>query len=173
MNSWQTEWDLTIPKKEAIKLLHDLIQSPKETHQTHRKFKGKITGGTFDVTIKRSILWGIPMRKEIEGRGVVTDSNCGSHISAYFKVCAPYSYVNLDIKKLGVIISVFVSSLLGLFITTNYPEKLGFLNNLLVPLFFVTYFILITGALKYLFIKQKFKKISMLFEKTFSRYIKK
>ncbi len=172
MNSWQTEWDLTISKEDAIKLLHDLIQSPKTRQPNHKKFKGKIAGGNFEVTIKRSILWGMPMRKEIEGRGTVTDCNCGSHISACFKVCAPYRYVNLDSKKLWVTISVFVFSLLGIIVTANYPGKFDFLNNILVPSFFATYFILVIGVLKYLFISQKLKEIRMLFEKTFSRYKK-
>lgn len=172
MNSWQIEWDLSVPKQEAINLLHDIIQFPEGRQPSHKKFKskGKISGSNFEFTIKRSLIWGTAFRKEIEGKGSVTALNSGSRISANFEVCSPYKYVNLNSKNLGIIIPIFILSWVGLIFTMIYPEKLDFLNYILVPSFFITCFILLIGFQRYLTINDKFKEVRNSFEKTFSKY---
>jgi hypothetical protein len=169
MNSWKIEWDLVIPKETATNLLRELISST--DGKANHKFKGIVSGNNFELTIKRSLLWGTAFRREVEGKGLVSDSNGGSHISAYFEICSPYKYVNLNGKNLSFIVPLFVLSWVGLIFSNAYADKLVVLNYIFVPAFFVTCFLLVIGFWKYLIIIDKFEAIKTLFQETFIKYL--
>jgi len=171
MNTFNIEWDLKISKNEVINLLHEIIHSPERPPSKSKKFKGKIVGNRFEVIIKRSLIWGSAFRKEIEGKGSVLESKIGSRISASFEVCAPYRYVNLNGRKLSVIVPIFALSWAGLVFTNIWFESLSFLNYLLVPAFMITCIILIIGFQRYLTVDEKFKEVIRSFESTFNKYL--
>lgn len=173
MNTWKIEWDLLVPKNETINLLHDIIQSYDKPHTKRKKFKGKIYGDNFEVIIKRSLIWGTSLRKEIEGKGSVLENNGGSRITASIEVCSPYRYVNLNAKNLSYIVPLFVMSWVGLIVTEVWVENLSFLNYFLVPLFFITCTILLIGFQRYLSIDETFKDVIKAFENLLSKHRKR
>jgi hypothetical protein len=167
------EWDLSISKDEAINLLHEIIQTPEKPPTKRKKLKGQILGNNFEITIKRSIIWGTAFRKEIEGKGSVVENGDGSRIKASIEVCSPYRYVNLNAKKLGYIVPLFVMSWVGLIIIEVWARNLAALNYMLVPLFFVTCAVLLIGFQRYLSIDDKFKDVIKIFETKLSHHRKK
>ena len=172
MNSWQIKWDLNISREDTMKLLHKIIQSPGEKQSGIKKYNGNITGDCFDLTIKRSLALGTAFRDEVKGRGLVSDQNDGSCISAQFDICSPYKYVNLDGKKLSIIILSLILSWVGLILTSVFPERFGSLDYLLIPIFVFSCFTLLIGFFKYYLIIDKFKELKKSFKNTFHKYIK-
>lgn len=170
MNHRKIEWDLVIQKNEVIDLLHQAILSPERPPSKQKKIKGQIIGDKFELAINRSLIWGSAFRKEIEVNGSLFESKEGSRITASFKVCTPYRYVNLNSRKLSIIVPSLVLSWLGLAFVHFWIKGLSFLDYLLIPAFIVTCTILILGFKRYLTIDDKFKEIIGLFEKTFEKH---
>ncbi len=170
MNTWNKEWNLSISKDEVINLLQKLVQPKELTRAKPLNLAGKMLGNKFEVSVKRSLVWGTAFRKEIEGKGSVVDSNEGSRISVSFEVCAPYKYVNLNGKNLSIIIPILVLSWVGLIFSHIYAKILSFLDYLLIPSFFFTCAIMVLGFIRYVSIDEKFKEIIKLFEETFNKH---
>jgi len=171
MNSWQINWTLSISKQEAINILHSIIQSHGAEKSRSHKYKGNISKDSFELEVKRPLAWGTAIRKEIKGKGTVADQGDGSRLSAEFEICAPFKYVDLNTKKLSIILPVFILTWIGLFMIMLYPEKFEFLFYIIFPAFFITCFILITGFFKYISINDKFEKLRKTFQGTFYDYI--
>ena len=175
MNYWHIEWDLSIPEQKAINLLYDIIQFPEGRKPSHNKFKaeGKISGGNFEFSIKHSLIWGAGFREEIKGKGSVTSVNSGSHLSTTIEICSPCKYVSLTSKNLRIIIPVFILSWVGMILTNIFREQMDYIIHLLwilMPSFFISCSILVTGFLRYGTVDYKFKDTKKLLEGTFGKY---
>ncbi len=170
MNSWSINWDLSIPPNQAIELLRNIILTPEEGFLASKKYKGNISEDCFELIIKRSIVWGAAIRKEIYGVGKISEKNFGSNISAQFEICSPYKYVNLNSKKLSFLIPIFILSWIGLILVNTFFKNLDYLTYFLIPTFCIPCLILIVGFFKYYFIVDKFDDLKKSFNKLFFNY---
>lgn len=171
-NLREIDWELTLNTNQAMTLVASIIDNGPHRFDCDKKYRGELTENTFSLLIKRSILWGTAFRKEIEGEGSVIDSEDGCRLSATFRICSPYKYVKLKPKFAVALVIIFILSWIGLVID-SLVNPWAYLSLLAVPAFFISCFLLLIGAWRFIFIEDKLNEVMKIFKATFSGSLKK
>lgn len=141
-NSISLEWDLNCTKDEAIDILKKNLTSTRFTTKTVR---GRITDGKFKIWTKT---FGMRGRSTVVGLGSISNKGNQSHISAELKFIFPFSIINLNTKKIILLVATNVTSF-ALSLVGNLINDYQILATIFFPIGFISTLITVLAFCKY------------------------
>ncbi len=164
------DWALNLSGNQAVDLLKTIVDPRSLNISKDRQYPNEIK---FKFYLKRSLIWGAGLRKEIASEGSLKDLDGGSsRLVATFELNSPYKYIKLSLKTGIALFLVCIMAWAGLFIDM-FIKPLKYASPSLELLLFVSGFIFFIGLNRSLFIEPKLKKFMATFQGKFGPFIKK
>jgi hypothetical protein len=168
MNS--IDWALSLNSNQVVDVLKTIVDPRSLNIGKDSKYPNEIR---FKFYLKRSLIWGAGLRKEIEAEGAIKDlDESSSRLVVEFGIYSPYKYIKLSLKTGIALFLICIIAWAGLFIDM-FIKPLKYASPSLELLLFVSGFVFFIGANRSFFIEPKLRKFMVTFQNKFGPFIKK